>query len=121
MDTVAVRNNKGKISKYEIIIVDDGSEVPITIPDNINYNIKLLRVDNNNRWTQNIARNEAAKIAKGEYFLMTDIDKIFTHSGIKECRNFTGDRLNFIRAKGWIDKNYNLQYGESFLNLINLR
>lgn len=84
----------------EFIFVDDGSNPPHNITD---YDLKNLRVHATNEkrpWTQGLARNAGAKLAGGEYLLMTDIDHILSKEAIIDAYNFTGDKMTFHRYFG---------------------
>ena len=81
----------------EFIFVDDGSNPPLNIA---RYNLKNLSIyaTNDKRpWTQGLARNLGAKMAKGEYLFMTDIDHIISKEAIDAVYNFTGDKMVFPR------------------------
>lgn len=84
----------------EFIFVDDGSSPPHNIAD---YDLKNLRIHATNEkrpWTQGLARNAGAKLARGEYLFMTDIDHILSKEAIMEAYNFTGDKMVFPRHFG---------------------
>ena len=84
----------------EFIFVDDGSNPPHNIQD---YDLKNLRIYHTNEkrpWTQGLARNAGAKLAEGEYLLMTDIDHILSKEAIMAAYNFTGDKMIFSRYFG---------------------
>ena len=84
----------------EFIFVDDGSDPPFNIAD---YDLKNLRIHATNDkrpWTQGLARNAGAKLARSEYLLMTDIDHILSKEAIMDAYNFTGDRMVFRRYLG---------------------
>lgn len=84
----------------EFIFVDDGSNPPYSIDD---YDLKNLRLHYTNEkrpWTQGLARNAGAKLAKGEYLLMTDIDHILSKEAIMAVYNFMGDKMTFPRFFG---------------------
>lgn len=78
----------------EIIIVDDGSNPPLKGECK---NLTIHYTNDKRPWTQGIARNAGAKIAKGEYLFMTDIDHIVSKEAIMDCYNFTGDKMIFPR------------------------
>ncbi|MFA5830884.1 MAG: glycosyltransferase [Candidatus Paceibacterota bacterium] len=84
----------------EFIFVDDGSNPPHNVED---YNLKNLRIHHTNDkrpWTQGIARNAGAKLAKGEYLFLTDIDQILSKEAIMDVYKFTGDKMVFPRHLG---------------------
>jgi glycosyltransferase involved in cell wall biosynthesis len=87
----------------EFIFVDDGSTPPLG-----GYDLKNLTIHYTNdkrAWTQGLARNTGAKIATGEYIMMTDIDHILSKEAIMESYNFTGDKMIFPRFIGILNDN----------------
>ena len=89
----------------EIIFVDDGSSPPLSFPNCGLKNLSILYTNDKRPWTQGLARNLGAKMAKGEFLLMTDVDHIFTKEIIEAVHAFTGDRMVFIRLYGFLDEN----------------
>jgi len=85
---------------WELIFVDDGSTPPIPIPEKQPKNTTILRTHDYRPWTQDIARNRAAREAQGEYLLMTDIDHVFTVESIRVIEKFTGKMCHFPRQCG---------------------
>lgn len=84
----------------EFIFVDDGSSPAHNLAD---YNLKNLRLHHTNEkrpWTQGLARNAGAALARGEYLLMTDIDHILSKEAIMASYEFTGDKMIFPRYFG---------------------
>jgi glycosyltransferase involved in cell wall biosynthesis len=92
----------------EIIFIDDGSNPPLSFPDNGLKNLSILYTNDKRPWTQGIARNFGASKAKGEYLMMTDIDHIFTKEAIESVRNYSGDKMIFFRFYGALDENGDL-------------
>lgn len=90
----------------ELIIVDDGSdpaiEVETTLP------LTILHTNDYRPWTWPVARNAGAKLARGEYFLMLDLDHIPSRELIDTARNFTGDYIRFHREFAVLDEDGNL-------------
>lgn len=70
--------------KMEIIIVDDGSLFPVSLPD-CNLNISLLRVDKDISWNNSGARNLGACYASTPKLFMCDIDWFVPEETIKTC------------------------------------
>lgn len=99
--------------KAELIIVDDGSNPPIT-SERRNY-LRIIYTNDTRPWTEHIARNRGASEAKAEYVLLIDIDYIIPEETIEACLSFTGDRMNFRRRFGILDDNGNLLYGDDTL------
>ena len=84
----------------EFIFIDDGSDPPHRRDDYQLKNLTLLHTNDKRPWTQGLARNMGAKVAKGEYLMVTDIDHIFSREAIDDVYNFTEDRMNFRRFFG---------------------
>lgn len=98
----------------EVIFVDDGS-----IPSIVEYLMKELIIKLPKRvsivetrdfrpWTQGMARNKGASVARGEYFLFSDIDHIVTEEIIQACLKFEGDKMEFGRRWGIFDGEGNI-------------
>ncbi len=85
----------------EILFIDDGSEPPIESP------YVVHRTNDKRPWTWALGRNQGARMAKGKYLLMTDLDYIITLSVIHDARDFRGDRMGFKREFGVLDENGN--------------
>lgn len=91
----------------EVIYMDDGSEPPLEFPDHGLKNFRIVPTNDLRPWTWALARNAGARIAKGEYYLMTDLDYIISRPALNASREFTGDRLGFHREFGVLDKHGN--------------
>jgi len=89
----------------EIIFIDDGSDPPISFPNHRLKNFNIYPTGDKRPWSQACARNLGAKIAEGEFLLMTDIDHILTREAIEAVENFDGDKMRFSRAYGVLDRN----------------
>jgi len=87
--------NMGIPKDTEIIIVDDGSEMPIgyegTLP------VTILRTNDKRPWTWALARNMGAKQAKGDMLLMFDLDHIITRELLDMVRTYDGEKIQFER------------------------
>lgn len=99
----------------EILIMDDGSRPPL---DDflVNFNLKIIDVGNPRDDSDgifrdgrvSIARNMGAKLANGEYLLMTDIDYIITKECIEKGLTTKYDKERFKRQFGVIDEDGNV-------------
>jgi glycosyltransferase involved in cell wall biosynthesis len=85
----------------ELILVDDGSNPPIT--GNID-NLRIIPTNDYNKWTEHIARNIGVSYARGEYIFLIDIDYIIPRNTLLRCLDFTGDRKPIRRQFGILDE-----------------
>jgi glycosyltransferase involved in cell wall biosynthesis len=86
----------------EFVFVDDGSS-----PAHPQYDLKNLTMvytNDKRAWTQGLARNAGAEVAKGEYVFFTDIDHILSKEAIMDAYNMKGDRMLFPRYIGVLDE-----------------
>lgn len=88
----------------EIILVDDGSNPPLSYETCGLRNLRILYTNDKRPWTQGLARNMGAKTATGEYLFFTDIDHIITKEAIEDVLKFTGDKMVFYRYFGILDR-----------------
>lgn len=94
----------------EIILVDDGSNPPLEAPNCKLKNFTILPTHDTRPWTEHIARNAGARIAKGTYLLMIDIDHIISEEALQQMLLFNGDRMEFNRRLGILDENGMLKF-----------
>lgn len=92
----------------ETIFMDDGSDPPLCFPENGLKNFTICPTNDFRMWTQALARNAGAKMAKGEYIFFTDIDHIISKEVLDYCLNFTYDRALFPRFFAVLDEEGNL-------------
>lgn len=90
----------------EVILVDDGSTPPIEAKSR--PWLTIIHTNDFRDWTWAVARNAGAKIANGEYFLMTDLDHIITREIIDVVLSFNGDFMRFNREFAVLDEEGNL-------------
>jgi len=91
----------------EILYMDDGSDPPLKYKGPLK-NLQIIPVNNPRDNTEtmffdgrvSIARNMGAKLAKGEFLLMTDIDYIIFRDSIEAGRSLKYDRQGFRRQFG---------------------
>ena len=93
----------------EILIMDDGSDPPLEYNGSLK-NLHIIPVNNSTMTHRDkgmfadgrvsVARNLGAKLAKGEYLLMTDIDYIFMGDSIDAGRTLKYDKQGFRRQFG---------------------
>lgn len=96
----------------EIIFMDDGSNPPlaekVTWGDVDGFkNFNIYATGEKRPWTECLARNKGAKVARGEYLLMTDIDHILTRELIDGVYKFEGDMMSFPRFLAILDEEGN--------------
>lgn len=89
----------------EFIILDDGSDTPLK---GEMRNLTIYPTNDKRPWTVELARNKGARLAKGEYFLMTDIDYIIPKDAIESAMKLEEDKMRFRRQFGVLDENGNL-------------
>lgn len=94
----------------EIIFMDDGSNPPLNQMC-AGYgglkNFSIYETNEKRPWTECLARNKGAKVARGEYLLMTDIDHILTRELIDAVYKFEGDMMSFPRFLAVLDEEGN--------------
>jgi len=86
----------------ELIIIDDGSEPPL---GGVLKNLTIFATNDKRSWTQPIARNTGARMAKGEYLICTDIDHILSRELIEMVLKTDYDVIRFKREAGVLDEN----------------
>ncbi len=86
----------------EVILVDDGS-IP-AIEASPRPWLTIHKTNDFREWTWAVARNTGAKLAKGEYFLMTDLDHIISREFIDCVRSFKGDHVRINREFAVLDE-----------------
>lgn len=89
----------------EFVFIDDGSEPPLSLGGSQLKNVTLFATNNFGTWTQPIARNKGAEIAKGEYLICTDLDHILSRELIMKVYNTDYDIIRFKREVGVLDEN----------------
>ena len=98
----------------EIIMVDDGSVPEIEVNTTLK-NFKLLYTHDLRPWTWPLARNRGAKEAKGDYFIMADLDHIISRNFIDTVLSFTGDHIRINREFAVLDEGGNLTQDRDIL------
>lgn len=93
--------------EVEVILVDDGSDPEIELDVPAGFDIRILETKDYRPWTWALARNKGAKVARGNYLLMFDLDYIILEDAIKSCLEFDRDYRGFRREFGVLDRNGN--------------
>ena len=99
----------GLYDDVEILYMDDSSNPPLKSDTSLK-NFKIIPVNNPKPRTDgkfydgrvSIARNMGARLAQGEFLLMTDIDYIITKECIEAGRNMAFDKQRLKREFGVI-------------------
>lgn len=91
-------------SDVEFIFVDDGSDPPLSLWGCGLKNVTLFQTHDRRPWTQPIARNKGADVARGEYLICTDIDHILSKELIMAVYETQYDIIRFKREVGVLDK-----------------
>jgi glycosyltransferase involved in cell wall biosynthesis len=102
----------------EILIIDDGSTPPIEVKTNLPLTVH--HTNDFREWTWPVARNTGAKLAKGEYLLMVDLDHIIPKELIEAVLAFSGDHMRFNREFAVLDENGNLTQDREVLTAYGL-
>jgi len=90
----------------EIIFIDDGSDPPLEFL-NPPKNFIAIATNDKRAWTVELARNLGARMAQGEYLLMTDIDYIIPRDAIETVYTLKEDKAGFHRQFGVLDEDGN--------------
>lgn len=88
-------------SEVEVVFMDDGSDPPLATDSQA---VRIVPTNDKREWTWAVARNAGARIARGEYLLMTDIDYIVPRKAIDDALAFTGDKMRFKREFGILNE-----------------
>ncbi len=88
----------------ELILLDDGSNPPLPMPETRPGRFSLVYTRNAVPWTQPIARNLGARLARGRYLFFTDIDHIISREAIQAVYGFTKSRMMFRRTFAVLDE-----------------
>lgn len=90
----------------EVILIDDGSDPVIEAAPR--PWLFIHRTNDTRPWTWPVARNTGAKMARGEYLIMADLDHIITREFIDITRSFWGDHIRINREFAVLDEDGNL-------------
>jgi len=75
--------DKEVTSRIQFVVVDDGSPLPVQLPDGLDLNVILLRVGSDIRWNQPGARNLGVVMSRSEKVLVTDVDHEFPEKTLR--------------------------------------
>ncbi len=99
-----VRFEKILPADFEVIVLDDGSDIPLTYDRRVPFPFRLLHTNDKRPWTNDLARNKGAAVASGEYLLMMDVDHVLTREALDLVLRFRGDMLKFHRQVADLDE-----------------
>jgi glycosyltransferase involved in cell wall biosynthesis len=71
------------LDRIQFVIVDDGSPVPVSLPEELNLNIRLLRIRENIPWNQGGARNLGVVYSGSDKVLAADLDHLFPEKTLR--------------------------------------
>lgn len=71
------------LDQIEFVVVDDGSPVAWKIPEDLNLNLSLFRIEKNIKWNQAGARNLGVLQARAENVLLFDADHLFPEETLR--------------------------------------
>ena len=93
--------------RWDLVIVDDGSEPAISIALSTNFNTILIRIPPHlQKWTHPKARNLGAEICQeSEFLFFMDVDHILTPEALSFADSFNGNMMRFPRRTGALDEN----------------
>jgi hypothetical protein len=83
------------------VLVDDGSPSRVEIPENIDLNLRVLRVGEDIPWNQPGARNLGAVMSASDKIFMTDVDHVLNPEAFEEMirRRNPGRTMYKLRRK----------------------
>ncbi|MHA2163635.1 MAG: hypothetical protein ACXAB9_12690 [Candidatus Thorarchaeota archaeon] len=80
-------------SWFEVILVDDGSDPPISPVTVPTFNFQLVRTNDFRAWTQALAVNFGASYSKARYLWCSAIDHFISKEAIEHLSKWEGDKL----------------------------
>lgn len=90
----------------EILIIDDGSEPPLSFPEfEKTLPLTIHQTNDTRPWSWPVARNMGVRLAKADHILQMDIDFILSRKALDTARAFDGDFMRFKREFGVLDEN----------------
>ena len=67
---------------WEVILLDDGSQPPLDVPNVVPRHFSLVLTRDTRPWTQPLARNLGARLARADLLFLTDIDHMLSREAI---------------------------------------
>ena len=71
------------LDRLQLVLVDDGSPVPVKLPADLDLNLLLLRIREDVPWNHAAARNLGAVYARSDKLLLTDVDHEFPEDTLR--------------------------------------
>lgn len=65
------------LDRLQFVFVDDGSPVDVAIPEDLDLNILMLKIQKDIPWNQPGARNLGVMYARSDKIVLTDVDHMF--------------------------------------------
>ncbi len=75
--------SKDLLDRLQLVLVDDGSPVPVKLPADLDLNLLLLRIPEDVPWNHAAARNLGAAYARSDKLLLTDVDHTFPEDTLR--------------------------------------
>jgi hypothetical protein len=72
------------LDHLQFVLVDDGSPAKVEIPEDLNLNVLLLRINEDIPWNQPGARNLGVTCARSDKIVLTDLDHEFPAETLRE-------------------------------------
>lgn len=71
------------LDRIQFVVVDDGSRVPVTLPEDLDLHLLLLRIREDISWNQGGARNLGVVYSRSDKVLATDLDHEFSEATLR--------------------------------------
>ena len=71
------------VDRLQFVLVDDHSPYPVRVADDLDLNIKVLRINEDIRWNQAGARNLGVVYAPSDKVIVTDLDHVFAEETLQ--------------------------------------
>lgn len=75
------------MDRIQFVLVDDGSPLPVTIPQDIDLNVLLLRITQDIPWNQGGARNLGVLYSRSDKVIATDMDHLLPETTLRHVFN----------------------------------
>ena len=84
--------------KLNLVVVDDCSPVPVSMPDGLNVNHRLVRIDRDIKWNSGRGKNLGVFCCETSRMITADIDMLFPEETLISCMSGQGisDRAVYV-------------------------